>query len=114
MREWNFGSLDRRKLTVRIFLPLTWRWEPLAIFGDRCENGSHRCYCDTGRMVDGGVSLCGFAIAWWYSQFWGCVPCVCDTVIEKWLSEKRFVNSARLPENGIAGMSADRDRDSRD
>jgi len=82
MYGFNLGSVDRRLLIVRLFIPLRVLPEPLNIWGRRWQHGSHRCYCPEGRMTDGGVSLCGVKIAWWYSHYWGRVPCVCDTVVD--------------------------------
>ena len=75
-----FGSRNRRHLTLMAFFPSGWNsvitpWE----FGfGRWLHGSHRCHCDRGRFSDGRITVFGFSLCWWYSHYFGEVPCVCD------------------------------------
>lgn len=109
MYERNFGSLDSRQLCLRFSAPLTfcewsghgwsvrwlsmldpakwWRWlryhERSMFWMRRYPHSSHRCYCHDGLMFDGNVGLWGFGMAWFYSSFWGAIPCHCDKVLEE-------------------------------
>src|SRR3972149_762505 len=108
MNELTFGTLNRRQLNVRWRAPLTFydyddatgpphfawrkllslrRWLKVAalkrsssIWCRRFEGRSHRCYCPEGTMIDGWVVVCGFGVWWYYSDYRGKVPCVCDRV----------------------------------
>lgn len=110
MREFYFGSLDRRQLHIRLFAPhvfqewayskgfylaprklLSLRAWWSAIFARtnwsagcrRFVGTNHRCYCDCGCMIDGHVKIAGFQVQWFYSHFIGYVPCWCDQAIEE-------------------------------
>ena len=98
MGDWNFGRLDGRQLTLRwnrpIFLSLGWKslgywwsvirsrwnWE---LSCRRHVGATHRCYCDTGSMVDGRVCVAGFGVTWFYSHYTGPVPCWCDKACDE-------------------------------
>ena len=104
----NIGSVTRRQLTLRPFVPWSmawiikgeWRfaWRELFSLTAWClaiRDGewrlecrrragmNHRCYCNGGCMIDGCVSICGFGVAWFYSWYPGPVPCWCDRAIEE-------------------------------
>lgn len=116
MRERNFGSLDRRHLTLRWSVSLAfqewrddgrgWRfaWRRLlswrnwrgAIFGDnfawdfwmrRHRDCTHRCYCPDGSSFDGTIAIAGFRLRWFYSHYRGDVPCWCDKVLDEMVDE---------------------------
>lgn len=109
MPEINLGRLDGRQLTMRFFVPFRmqawtgdewrlsawrlanpvnwfrsifskWNWRASCHW---CDYATHRCYCNTGNLCDGGVTLAGWGLVWFYSHYTGDVPCTCDRVIEE-------------------------------
>lgn len=56
--------------------PLSWR-----LWFRRWPGMNHRCYCPAGVMVDGECVLCGFGLIFWYSEFAGKLPCLCDIIM---------------------------------
>lgn len=107
LRDINFGSNDSRELTLRPVTPWSfmdwtgeafhfkpWRlFNPLAWFNAaKCRTGwrlecrryagsTHRCWCPDGRCIDGAIVLCGFGFVFFYSHYWGEVPCRCDRAL---------------------------------
>lgn len=105
--EVRIGHLNKRQLCVRWRSPilfcdwrdhnwtLNWRkmfsvcrWWRLftskyewSFWWKRYPHASHRCYCRDGWMFDGNVRACGWSLTWFYSHFWGKIPCVCDQVM---------------------------------
>ena len=114
MKEFNFGSLARRELTLRFFTPSSmerwtgdelvfapwrllsvqawrraifsrWNWE---LWWGLFREGNHRCYCCSGTMFDGRICVAGFSVVWFYSRYCGPVPCPCDQVIAELFPEE--------------------------
>lgn len=108
MNEINIGSVNKRQLTLRWYLPREFeRWDfdrgfffaPLRMLSPvrwwkaatsrhnwafECKRHvgvNHRCYCATGSLIDGRIKICGFALCWWFSDYRGPVPCWCDKAI---------------------------------
>ena len=94
MCELNFGSLERRHLSVRIFVPRSWNVYDFRVWCQRWRGGSHRCFCDKGRMFDGGVSFFGLSLIWFYSHYFGPLPCICNEVMDTW-ERKRLVRATK-------------------
>lgn len=120
MTDIDFGSLDRRQLTLRPFSslafsrlgpngfvlswrellnPLNWfhaarvrdNWRLEARYHRQC---THRCYCPTGSSFDGSIVACGFGVVWFYSHYTGQVPCVCDVAMEEWRERDEYGGEA--------------------
>ena len=107
--DWHYGSLNGRELTLRWHVPFSfrewvngrWYFAPIKMLNPvrwwraardkwnwrmRCRRlvgATHRCYCDTGSMIDGSLIVFGFGVTWFYSHFTGSVPCPCDEAIEE-------------------------------
>jgi len=67
----------------RFFNPVVWwrnvfRKSSWDLWWRYYRDGSHRCYCPTGSMFDGNVTVAGFGLGWFYSNFTGQNPCPCD------------------------------------
>lgn len=100
----NWGSVDGRQLSFNLHVPWRmksydreWSWRKAAnplnwwrtvrdkyewAFWWTFQRGSnHRCYCREGVLFDGRMVVAGFGLNWWYQNYTGPVPCVCDEVI---------------------------------
>lgn len=114
MRDFNFGHLAGRQLTIRLFAPGYFeRWtehsgirfdpwrliNPLAwwksIFRGRydfwyshCPGHNHRCYCPVGTMLDFSLVVAGWGFVVFYSYYGGEIPCYCDKVIAEIFGEE--------------------------
>lgn len=117
MREfnWKWGSLDRRQLHVRMFIPFrmcewspkgSWHFNPRRLISPRAwwkcifskwnwgwsltrrNESTHRCYCPEGRSFDGRIQLAGWCVVWWYSHYRGKVPCACDLAWDEFKVEE--------------------------
>lgn len=105
MRDFTFGQISGRQLTLRLFAPGQFkRWteagcrfspwrllNPLAwvraIFRGRYDwwwihrpNDNHRCYCQVGTLLDFSLVVASWGVVVFYSNYTGDVPCVCDKV----------------------------------
>jgi hypothetical protein len=131
MTEWNFGSLSKRQLCVRLYAPSAmdeWRsvggfcFAPLNLLSARCwwratfsrwnwsfwttrhKGCTHRCYCETGSLFDGRLCVAGFGVTWFYSHFTGDLPCPCDV----WSTEQEIKEMAKADLGGVMAISPER------
>lgn len=84
MKEFNFGSVSRRHLRVRLYTS-SWSF-PKYLFKDHdfrfvCHNKvNSRCYCEQGQYAFFRTLICGTGISAWYSNYQGPIPCECDKI----------------------------------
>ncbi len=83
MKEINIGTLGNRQLCVLFYNAYNER----SFWVKRFNDGSHRCYCPSGKIIDGRICFMGIGITFFYSHYWGDVPCVCDKIVEEFMSE---------------------------
>lgn len=85
--DFDFGSLDRRHLKVRVFSPWYW-WRPnfhhtATDFWFNPKWGPSRCYCVEGSGLTLRISVFGYGFVLWYSNYTGELPCSCDVVMDE-------------------------------
>jgi hypothetical protein len=131
MRDLNLGSINGRQLCLRFFAPLAlaeWRsvggfsfsWRRFLtpsrllrttftrsnwrFWAHRCNWATHRCWCSTGSLCDGNVTIAGFGVTWFYSHFTGETPCPCDVVS----TEVEIKEMAKVDLGGVMAISPER------
>lgn len=109
MAEYFFGDIDHRQLHLRTMTPLamqcwngsswvfSWRrlfrlaswWSAIRsrsnwqVWCRYYGSMNHRCWCCEGTSCDGVIMLAGFGVRWFYSNYTGEVPCVCDRALSE-------------------------------
>jgi len=106
--ELQIGNHDKQHFMLRWFLPYSfceydrgqfrfrwlktlniqnwirdrpWRHMQSWYFWFARHSFSNRCYCEVGYSFRLQITVCGFGLSFWYSNYTGPIPCICDEVI---------------------------------